>query len=180
MAVAAAGIAVNGVMAFLFASGRKQDINLRAAFLHMAYDALVAVSVLVAGGVIVLTGWTRLDPLMSLAIAAAILIGSWQLSRDTVSMALDAVPATIRLDEVAAFLKEQPGVAAIHDLHVWPMSTTEPALTCHCLMPGGHPGDAFLAGLADQLEERFGIVHPTKQIELNANIACALEPDNLV
>jgi cobalt-zinc-cadmium efflux system protein len=91
--------------AFLFVSGRKRDINLRAAFLHMAYDALVAVSVLVAGGVIMLTGWTRLDPLTSLAIAAVILIGSRQLLRDTVSMALDAVPATIRLDEVAAFLK---------------------------------------------------------------------------
>jgi cobalt-zinc-cadmium efflux system protein len=105
MAVAAAGIAVNAATAFLFVSGRKRDINLRATFLHMAYDALVAVSVLVAGGVIMLTGWTRLDPLTSLAIAAVILIGSRQLLRDTVSMALDAVPATIRLDEVAAFLK---------------------------------------------------------------------------
>ncbi|MCI0734821.1 MAG: cation diffusion facilitator family transporter [Beijerinckiaceae bacterium] len=180
MAVAAIGIAVNGGTALLFASGRKGDINLRAAFLHMAYDALVSLGVVAAGGAILLTGWTGLDPLVSLAIAAVILAGTWGLLRDSAGMALDAVPTGIKLDEVAAFLKAQPGVRGIHDLHVWPMSTTETALTCHCLMPGGHPGDAFLAELAHQLQNRFGIGHSTIQVELDEKIGCPLEGDHLV
>lgn len=180
MAVAAIGIAINGATALLFASGRKGDINLRAAFLHMAYDALVSLGVVAAGGAILLTGWTVIDPLMSLTVAGVILAGTWGLLRDSTRLALDAVPAAINLDEVAAFLKAQPGIAGIHDLHIWPMSTTETALTCHCSMPGGHPGDAFLADLADQLRERFGIGHATIQVETGAQTACALEPDHLV
>jgi len=178
--VAAIGIAVNGGTALLFASGRRRDINLRAAFLHMAYDALVSLGVVAAGFVILLTGWTRLDPLVSLAIAAVILAGTWGLLRDSAAMALDAVPARINLDEVAAFLKAQPGVISIHDLHVWPMSTTETALTCHCSIPGGHPGDAVLADLAHQLKERFGIEHVTIQVEIDERTNCGLEPDHLV
>ena len=180
MVVAAIGIVINGVTAWLFASGRKGDINLRAAFTHMAYDALVSLGVVVAGGVILLTGWTRLDPLVSLAIAAVILVGTWSLLRDSVDMALDAVPAGIKPDEVRAFLDQQPGVTAIHDLHIWPMSTTETALTCHCLMPGGHPGDEFLARLAHELEERFSIGHATIQVEVDEHIACVLEPERVV
>ncbi len=180
MVVAALGIVVNGVTAWLFASGRKGDINLRAAFLHMAYDALVSLGVVVAGAVILLTGWTRLDPLVSLAIAVVILAGTWSLLRDSVAMSLDAVPSGIKLDEVAAFLKQEPGVTAIHDLHIWPMSTTETALTCHCLMPGGHPGDESLAELAHNLHERFGIGHATIQVEVDEHIACVLEPDQVV
>ena len=180
MVVAGVGIVVNGVTAWLFASGRKGDINLRAAFLHMAYDALLSLGVVIAGGVILLTGWTQIDPLVSLAIAGVILLGTWNLLRDSVGMSLDAVPPGIKLDEVTDFLKRQPGVAAIHDLHIWPMSTTETALTCHCLMPGGHPGGAFLATLADELKRRFDIGHATVQVEIDEHVACVLEPDHVV
>jgi cobalt-zinc-cadmium efflux system protein len=117
MVVAALGIVVNGVTAWLFASGRKDDINLRAAFLHMAYDALVSVGVVIAGAVILLTGWTRLDPLVSLVIAVVILVGTWRLLRESVGMSVDAVPGGIKPDEVTVFLKQRPGVTAIHDLH---------------------------------------------------------------
>jgi cobalt-zinc-cadmium efflux system protein len=180
MVVAALGVVINGVTAWLFASGRKGDINVRAAFVHMAYDALVSIGVVAAGGVIFLTGWTRLDPLVSLAIAMVILAGTWSLLRDSIGMSLDAVPAGIKPEEVEEFLKAQPGVAAIHDLHIWPMSTTDTALTCHCLMPGGHPGDEFLVRLAHQLHEHFSIGHVTIQVEVDEHIACALEPSHEV
>jgi cobalt-zinc-cadmium efflux system protein len=180
MVVAALGVVVNGVTAWLFASGRKGDINLRAAFLHMAYDALVSLGVVIAGAVMLLTGWARLDPLVSLAIAGIILVGTWKLLRESVGMSLDAVPANINPDEVGKFINQQFGVAAIHDLHIWPMSTTETALTCHCLMPGGHPSDEFLAQLASELKERFRIGHATIQVEVNEEIACALETHNVV
>lgn len=180
MVVAAIGIVVNGMTAWLFASGRKGDINLRAAFLHMAYDALISLGVVVAGGIILVTGWTRLDPIVSLAVAGVILAGTWNLLRDSVGMAMDAVPTTVNLDEVGAFIKRQAGVAAIHDLHIWPISTTETALTCHCVMPGGHPGDQVLAQLCHDLQDRFGIAHSTIQIEVDENVACALEPDHVV
>lgn len=180
MVVAALGIVINGVTAWLFASGRRGDINLRAAFMHMGYDALVSAGVVAAGGVILLTGWTRLDPLVSLAIAVVILAGTWSLLRDSVGMSLDAVPTGVKPDEVGDFLRQQPGITAIHDLHIWPMSTTETALTCHCLMPGGHPGDEFLVQLAHQLHESFSISHATIQIELDEHIVCALEPDHVV
>jgi cobalt-zinc-cadmium efflux system protein len=178
--VAAAGIVVNGVTACLFASGRKADINLRAAFLHMTYDALVSLGVVVTGVVILLTGWTRLDPLVSLAIAVIILMGTWSLLREAVGMSLDAVPVGITTKEVRSFLERQPGVNKIHDLHVWPISTTETALSCHCLMPGGHPGDEFLVQLAHELHGRFGIGHATIQVEVDERVFCALEPDHTV
>jgi cobalt-zinc-cadmium efflux system protein len=180
MWVAAIGIAVNGITAWLFASGRKGDINIRGAFLHMAYDALVSLGVVIAGGIVLFSGWSWIDPLVSLAVAAVILLGSWSLLRDSIGMSLDAVPAGLRLSEVGAFLRSQPGVSAIHDLHVWSMSTTEHALTCHCVMLDGHPGDAFLAKLAQELKEHFNIDHATIQIEIHANNACALEPDHVV
>ena len=161
MVVAAFGIAVNGVTAWLFASGRKSDTNLRAAFLHMAYDALVSFGVVVAGAVILKTGWMRLDSLVSLAVAGVILWGTWRLLRDSVGMAMDAVPSSVDLDQVSAFIKRQAGVATIHDLHIWPISTTETALTCHCVMPGGHPGDRVLAQMCHELQDRFGIAHST-------------------
>jgi cobalt-zinc-cadmium efflux system protein len=180
MVVAAIGILVNGVTAWLFASGRKGDINLRAAFLHMAYDALVSLGVVIAGGIILKTGWMRLDPLVSLAVAGVILAGTWNLLRDSVGMAMDAVPASVNLDRVSAFIKHQAGVVTIHDLHIWPISTTETALTCHCVMPGGHPGDQVLARLCHDLQDRFGIAHSTIQIEVDEGVACTLEPDHLV
>lgn len=180
MVVAVIGIVVNGVTAWLFASGRKGDINLRAAFMHMAGDALVSVGVVVAGAIILFTGWSWLDPLVSIAIAGMILVGTWGLLRDSVGMSLDAVPAGIEANKVTEFLIRQPGVVAIHDLHIWPMSTTETALTCHCLMPGGHPGDEFLVHLRQQLEKRFKIGHATIQVEVSPDIACTLEPDHVV
>jgi cobalt-zinc-cadmium efflux system protein len=178
--VAGAGIVVNGMTAWLFASGRKGDINLRAAFLHMTYDALVSFGVVVAGALILLTGWTRVDPVVSLAIAVIILVSTWGLLRESVGMSLDAVPVGITTEEVASFLKRQPGVSALHDLHVWPLSTSETALSCHCLMPGGHPGDEFLVWLAQELHERFGIGHATIQVEVDERVYCALEPDHIV
>jgi cobalt-zinc-cadmium efflux system protein len=179
MVVAALGIIVNGVAAWLFASGRKDDINLRGAFVHMAYDALISLGVVIAGGAILLTGWARLDPLVSLAIAGVILVGTWNLLRESVGMSLDAVPAGIDPDEVGKFLEQQLGVAAIHDLHIWPMSTTETAMTAHLVMPGGNGVDSFLHDVAAEMHARFGIGHTTLQIERDAS-ACALEPPHIV
>jgi cobalt-zinc-cadmium efflux system protein len=180
MVVAGIGIVLNGLTAWLFASGRGSDVNLRAAFLHMLYDALVSAGVVLAAGVVILTGWTRLDALVSLAIAGVILAGTWSLLRDSLGLSLDAVPQGVQVDSVRLFLEEHPGVKRIHDLHVWPMSTTETALTCHCLMPGGHPGDQVLADLAHELHERFGIEHVTLQVEVDEHVACSLEPDHVV
>jgi cobalt-zinc-cadmium efflux system protein len=180
MIVAAVGIVVNGVTAWLFASGRKGDLNVRGAFLHMAADALVSVGVVVAGLVIMLTGWLWLDPLVSLAINAVIVWGTWGLLRDSVGMSMAAVPPHIDPAEVRSVLEKHADVASLHDLHIWPMSTTEIALTCHLVMPGGHPGDAFIHGLAEELAIRFKINHATVQIEVDQHLACALAPDDVV
>ena len=167
MIVAAIGIAINGVTAWLFASGRQGDLNVRGAFAHMAADALVSVGVVIAGLVILLTGWLWLDPLVSLAINAVIVWGTWGLLRDSVGMSMAAVPVQIDPAEVRQFIEGRAGVASLHDLHVWPMSTTEIALTCHLVMPEGHPGDAFIHGLSEELSTRFKINHATVQIEVD-------------
>jgi cobalt-zinc-cadmium efflux system protein len=180
MIVAAVGIVVNGITAWLFASGRKGDLNVRGAFMHMAADALVSVGVVVAGLVILLTGWLWLDPLVSLAINAVIVWGTWGLLRDSVGMSMAAVPPQIDPAAVRSLLEKCPDVASLHDLHIWPMSTTEIALTCHLVMPGGHPGDAFIHGLAEELAVRFKINHATVQIEVDQHLACALAPDDVV
>jgi cobalt-zinc-cadmium efflux system protein len=180
MIVAAIGILVNGVTAWLFASGRDADINLRGAFLHMASDALVAAGVVVAGLVILLTRWLWLDPLVSLAINAIIVWGTWGLLRETIDMSMAAVPIRVDPAKVRVFLEKRPGVASIHDLHIWPMSTTEIALTCHLVMPAGHPGDAFLHELAQGLASSFAIGHPTLQIEVEPEMQCALAHDDVV
>ena len=180
MVVAAIGILVNGVTAWLFASGGKDDINLRGAFLHMASDALVSAGVVVAGLVILATGWLWLDPLTSLAINGVIVAGTWGLLRDSLGMSMAAAPPGVEPSEVRAFLAARAGVAAVHDLHIWPISTTETALTCHLVMPGGHPGDEFLHGLSTDLASRFRIGHTTVQIETDPDIACALAPDEVV
>ncbi len=180
MVVAAVGIVVNGVTAWLFASGRKDDLNLRGAFLHMAADGLVAVGVVAAGLVIELTGWVWLDPAVSLAINVVIVWGAWGLLRDALGMSMAAVPRDVDPAHVRAFLASQPSVASVHDLHIWPMSTTEIALTCHLVMPAGHPGDPFLHALAGQLANRFRISHPTIQIETDPQGSCALAPDEVV
>ena len=180
MAVAAAGIVVNAVTAWLFASGRKDDINLRGAFLHMTSDALVSVGVVAAGLVILLTNWLWVDPVVSLVINAIIVWGTWSLLRDSVGMSMAAVPPQIDPAAVRALLSTRAGVVAVHDLHIWPMSTTENALTCHLVMPDGHPGDAFLNELCNDLAKRFKINHTTVQIEIEPHIACALAPDEVV
>jgi cobalt-zinc-cadmium efflux system protein len=179
MVVAAIGIVINGLTAWLFASGAKGDLNIRGAFLHMAADAAVSAGVVIAGLIILLTGWLWLDPLVSLAIVAVIMWGTWGLLRDSVSMSLNAVPRGIDAEQVRGYLQRVAGVASIHDLHIWPMSTTETALTCHVVMPEGCPGDAFLAGIAKDLHDKFGIEHATVQVERGQN-ECALEPDHVV
>jgi cobalt-zinc-cadmium efflux system protein len=180
MTVAAAGILINGVTALMFASGRKGDLNIRGAFLHMAADAGISLGVLVSGALILATGWRWLDPLTSLIISAIIVWGTWGLLRDSVNLALHAVPPGIDPIEVRAKLERFEGVTRIHDLHIWPMSTTETALTCHLVMPAGHPGDAFIAGVAKTLHREFGIQHSTLQIECDEAAACELAPDHVV
>ena len=180
MIVAAVGILINGGSAWLFASGRKGDLNIRGAFLHMAADAFVSVGVVIAGLVILLTGWLWLDPAVSLIINAIIVWGTWSLLRDSVTMSLNAVPAGLDSQKVGAFLCEATGVQEIHDLHIWSMSTMETALTAHLVMPGGHPGDLFLVDLCANLKERFGIGHATFQVETDPHTACPLEPDQVV
>ena len=180
MAVAGLGIAINGASAFLFAKGRKQDLNLRAAFQHLLADAAVSAGVVLAGLLVVLTGRDWIDPVTSLAITGAIAWGSWSLLRDAVKMGLLAVPDDIDESAVRSFLAAQPGVSAVHDLHIWPMSTTETALTAHLVMPGGNPGDGFLLGLAHALMHDFGIHHPTIQVETLGGEDCELESERVV
>jgi cobalt-zinc-cadmium efflux system protein len=180
MIVAAVGIVVNGATAWLFASGRKGDINIRGAYLHMASDAAVSAGVVVAGLVILFTGWTWLDAATSLVISGVIVAGTWSLLRDSMAMSLNAVPPGIDPEAVRRFLEQHDGVVEIHDLHIWPMSTTEVALTCHMVMPGGQPGDAYLVELAHHLREDFGIHHVTVQVETEPDVSCALAPAHVV
>lgn len=180
MIVAAIGMLVNGVTAWMFASGRGSDVNIRGAFLHMAADAAVSAGVVVAGGAILLTGWHWIDPATSLAISAIIFWSTWGLLRDSIRMSLSAVPPGIDPVAVRAYLQGLPGVNELHDLHIWPMSTTETALTCHLVVPGGHPGDVFLADCARELQHRFSIGHVTIQIETSKETACYLAPDEIV
>ena len=174
MAVAAGGILVNGITAWLFARGRKGDVNIRGAYLHMLADAGVSAAVVVSGLIILKTQAYWIDPALSLVVVAVILRGTWGLLRESVAMALDAVPDGIDAQAVADFLKSRPGVVTVHDLHIWPMGTTDTALTAHLVMPDGHPGDAALAALAHDLEHRFGIDHATIQIETGAADCAAL------
>ncbi|WP_298962805.1 cation diffusion facilitator family transporter [uncultured Methylobacterium sp.] len=178
--VALVGIAVNGGTALLFASGRRGDLNVRGAYLHMVADAAVSAGVVVAGLVILATGWTWIDPIVSLVIAGIIVASTWGLLRDSVAMSLAAVPPGIDPDAVRRCLAERPGVAEVHDLHVWPMSTTETALTAHLVMPGGHPGNAFLNECAALLRQRFGIGHVTLQVELAGGPTCILAPEGVL
>lgn len=180
MAVAAVGVVVNGVTALLFAAGRSHDINIRGAFLHMVADAAVSAGVIAAAALILVTGWLWLDPATSLVIVAVIVIGTWGLLRESVNMALAGVPASISLEDVTSFLRSCEGVADVHDLHIWPMSTTEIALTAHLVMPAGHPGDRFLMDLAKSLREKFSIAHPTIQIEIEAATDCPFAPGHVV
>lgn len=180
MAVAAVGIVINGITAWLFASGRKGDINIRGAFLHMAADAAVSAGVVAAGFLVTQTGWLWLDPATSLVIVAVIIIGTWGLLRSSVAMSLDRVPDGIAPAEVDSALMGLPGVTRVHDLHIWPMSTTEVALTCHLVMPDGCPGDSFLHDASSMLHDQFEIGHSTIQVERNEHEACVLAPATVV
>ncbi|WJR81351.1 cation diffusion facilitator family transporter [Bradyrhizobium sp. NP1] len=176
--VAALGIVINGGTALLFMRGRHDDLNIRGAYLHMAADAGVSLGVVVAAALIMLTGWQWLDPAISLVIAAAVLVSGWGLARDSVNLALDAVPKEIELADVHAYLRGLDGVREVHDLHVWAMSTNEIALTVHLVRPGGHD-DAFLHLVCEELALRFRIGHATLQIEQSGE-ACRLAPADLV
>jgi cobalt-zinc-cadmium efflux system protein len=179
--VALCGIAVNGATALFFLRGREHDLNLSAAFLHMAADAAVSLGVVLAGLGMLYTGWTWLDPAMSLVIAAVIIGGTWGLLRDSLNLSLHAVPPRIDTALIRGYFSGLAGVAEIHDLHIWGMSTTETALTVHLVMPDGHPGDRFIAQVSDELLRRYGIGHATIQLEIgDALHPCPLAPDHVV
>ncbi|HEY2051416.1 MAG TPA: cation diffusion facilitator family transporter [Caulobacteraceae bacterium] len=165
MAVAGIGVLVNGATAMMFASGRKGDLNIRAAFTHMAADAIVALGVVVAGCLILITGWTWIDPVGSLAIGAVIVAGSWSLMRESLDLALHAVPSGVSRAGVLAYLRGLPGVTDVHDLHIWGMSTTETALTAHLVRPSSPMDDSLLHHTCAELRARFHVHHATLQIE---------------
>lgn len=179
--VALLGIVVNTASAVLFARNRKHDLNVRSAFLHMAADAGVSLGVVVAGAGILFTGWLWLDPLVGLVIAAVIVVGTWGLLRESLTLALAAVPDHIDPELIRGYFADLAGVAEVHDLHIWAMSTTETALTVHLVMPAGHPGDAFMAQVCAALHDRFHVHHPTIQIETGDRLhPCALAPEHVV
>ena len=177
MAVAGVGIAINGITAWLFMAGRKADVNIRGAFLHMTADALVSLGVLLAALVISVTGWMWLDPIVSLVIVVVIAVGTWGLLRESLDLAMDAVPDRIDPKEVGAYCAGLPGVTAVHDLHIWGMSTTEAALTVHLVKPDAAIDDALLERINKDLHEKFGIDHTTVQFELgDAKHPCGQAP----
>lgn len=181
MVVAGVGIFINGITALLFMKGSKGDLNIRGAFLHMAADAAISLGVVIAGLIIMQTGWLWLDPAVSIVISIVIIISTWGLLRDSINLALQAVPAHIDPSKVNAFLEGMDDVKEAHDLHIWAMSTSEVALSAHLLMKGGHPGDAFIKHIAHELEHHFKIAHSTIQIELgDGGGECALAPANVV
>lgn len=179
MWVAAAGIVVNGLSALLFMAGRQRDINIRGAFAHMAGDAAVSLGVVLIGFAIRLTGWQWLDPAVSILIGVVIVLGTWGLLRESVNLAMDAVPSGIDSQKVEAYLAGLDGVKAVHDLHIWGMSTTEVALTVHLVMPTSPTDDTFLCEVRDALREQFEIGHVTIQIE-HGDAACLQEPADAV
>jgi cobalt-zinc-cadmium efflux system protein len=178
MIVAGIGILINGATAMLFARGRKGDVNIRGAYLHMAADAAVSAGVVIAGALILFTGARWIDPVVSLLIVVVILWSTWGLLKESVAMALSAVPRAIDPGAVRGLLAGQDGVARVHDLHIWPMSTTEVALTAHLVMPGGHPGDEFLLKMQRLLDHDHGIAHVTLQIEINDDVPCLLHDEH--
>jgi len=180
MAVAAGGIAVNAITAWMFVSGVKDDVNIRAAFTHMASDALVALGVVAAGGVILLTGWTWLDPAVSLVIGAVIIVGTWSLMRESLDLALQAVPVGVDSEGVRGYLSGLPGVSEVHDLHIWGMSTTETALTAHLVRPHANDDDHFLHDVCGELRARFKVHHATLQLERGGGHPCALAAEDVV
>ena len=176
--VASLGILINGATALLFMRGSEHDLNIRGAYLHMAADAAVSFGVVVAALVITLTGWLWVDPVTSLIVAALVLVSGWGLARDSVNLALDAVPRHIDFADVRDYLASLDGVSDVHDLHIWAMSTSETALTVHLVRPGGFD-DAFLHGVCAELSHRFRIHHATLQVEASRE-TCRLAPAEVV
>lgn len=177
--VAAVAILVNSFSAWLLRS-KHDDLNARGAFLHLVSDAVVSLGVLIGGLIILKTGWYWVDPVISLGISLVIVWSTWGLLREAVNMSLDAVPSSINPEQVKKYLEGLEGVVRIHDLHIWSISTTEIALTCHIVMPKGHPDDTFMAKVAEDLRHKFGISHTTLQSELGTEQDCALEPADVV
>ena len=177
MLVAGVGIFINGFTAWLFVSGKKQDVNIRGAYLHMAADAAISLGVVVAAAVIYFTDWLWLDPVASILIAIIITLGTWELLRESLDLALDAVPKNIHPADVEAYLSGLPGVAAVHDLHIWSVSTTEVALTVHLVKPDAVIDDVLLSKINTELRNKFGIAHTTIQLEQGSNAhPCAQAP----
>ena len=179
--VALIGIVVNGVTALGFLSGRKNDINIRGAFLHMVADAVVSLGVVLSALVVLATGWMWIDPAVSIVVAVVIVVGTWSLLKESVSLSLDAVPASIDRAAIETYLAALPGVSEVHDLHIWPMGTTEVALTAHLVRPGATLDDELLAQACRDLANRFGIHHATLQIEAGDPAhPCTLAPSEVV
>jgi len=175
--VAGIGIVINGLSALLFAKGSKGDLNIRAAYLHMAADAAISLGVVLSGVAIYFTGWNWLDPLGTLVIVAIIVWGTWSMLRQSLSLVLSAVPDHIDVAKVQSFLRRQPGVTDVHDLHIWGMSTTESALTVHLVMPAGYPGDVFVDDIMCKLRDEFSVQHSTLQVEQGTTEhICTLHP----
>lgn len=175
MIVAGIGILVNGFSAWLFMRGSKNDLNIRGAYLHMAADAAVSLGVVVAGLVMMITGWKWLDPAVSLIIVLVIVYGTWDLLRESLELSVHAVPQKVNLKNIETYLRGLPGVSSIHDLHVWGISTTENALTVHLVTPKGYPGDEFMDSVTHTLEHDHGIHHSTLQVEMGTtDHVCAL------
>jgi cobalt-zinc-cadmium efflux system protein len=163
--VAAVGILINGFTALMFMRGRKSDLNIRGAFMHMATDAVIALGVVITGFIMLYTGWLWLDPVASLVIVALVVYGTWGLLRDSINLALDAVPEGIDVEGINEYLTSLPTCVEVHDLHIWGMSTTEAALTAHLVMAQNTCDDAMLAKVAQELHGKFGVEHTTLQVE---------------
>ncbi len=175
-AVATIGLVVNGISAWLFMRGSKEDLNVRGAFLHMAGDAAISAAVAVSGLVILYTGASWIDPLMSIVVVSVIVAGTWGLGRDAMRLAMAAVPPGVDKPGIEHYLATLPGVTDVHDLHVWALSTTENAMTAHLVMPQGHPGDVFVAQVVETLREEHAMMHATLQVEMGTTEChCALE-----
>lgn len=179
--VASIGVVINTATALLFYSGQKHDLNIRSAFLHMAADAAVSLAVIIAGVIIVYKGWLWIDPVISLVIVAVILVSAWGLLRDSLNHAIDAVPGDINVAAIRQYLGGLPGVASLHDLHIWALSTTEVALTVHLVVNEGRLGSDSLPGIQQHLRDRFGIVHATIQLETQGDEnVCLLDRESCV
>jgi cobalt-zinc-cadmium efflux system protein len=181
MVVAGGAAVINLVSALFFSKGRHEDLNLRSAFLHLAGDAAIAAGVVASGLVVLVTGWTRVDPITSLVVSVLVLYSTWSLLKDSLNLALDAVPEGIDPEEVRAFLSRLPGVTEIHDLHIWAMSTTENALTAHLVMPENAGSPAFLGDVCKALHDKFRIEHSTLQVEPpDAPAPCRQAPEETI